>query len=401
MIKGAGRGFISIHNFFRECDRLYMLYDKILRMFALWRNFLGYMYIDISIMYYTKLTYIVLKRKLCVHCCFHRSEVVSHLQGGHLLIPSSETLNRLELDLSEIPVGYVPPRINLPHDVFLLWKPLIEALDQASSEFIPSLTIALLHELLACGKDEHNVKGFFLSALLSWLRYILDSCSHNAERNQLRLVCDCDLPWSTLLEICLKEPSQYSLNLLPTVLLNLTTPDNVKQRIEHLVQVFLHQHKIITHETENNNVSSVSDNGLREIVDGMRKKQNQDKEISMATQDKPWSLANGPTQWQLIPLGEVLGGAGASLDLEDSSFSCKGMENSKDDNNGLLAVEEVGRPVVMSQSDEDETLHCSTGTAEQVVVPADSLYELEADCTKFPAKSVADIQRIQKAICLY
>ena len=39
-----------------------------------------------------------------------------------------------------------------------------------------------------------------------------------------------------------------------------------------------------------------------------------------------------------------------SLDLEDSSFSCKGMENSKDDNNGLLAVEEVGRAVVMTQT---------------------------------------------------
>lgn len=321
---------------------------------------------------------------------------MKQLQAENMIVPSSETFDKLGIKFPEV-------LSKLPDEIFLFWKPLLEALDQASSEFIPLLSVTLLCDLVACDNDASNVTDFVPFALLSWLQNIMKACSHNAEKDQF--VFCCDMPWLTLLEMCLKQPSKSMHYLVLTILPNLGSQNNFKQKIIDLLQIFLQEPS--SHETENNirYVSETTENLLTPLIEDMRTKQNKPAIVTTATQCSSWTPAFGCTQWQTIPLGEILGAdtGETSLDLEKSlSFSFN--EKAADVHSLQPEFDELDK---ISQTCESETgqitqyYSCCSETEEGNMIVDENHSELESNHNEPHFQSEIDVQQIQNAICLF
>ena len=316
----------------------------------------------------------------------------------NMLLPSEQTCHALGID---IPVVTNATQEVIPNETVLLWKPLLEALDRASSEFIPSLTATIFDDF-AFENGTNYMSKASSSALLSWLHYLVDSCSCKGKKDKYKLVLSCEMPWSTLLEMCLKQPCRETLFLASTIIPNLNTSNSVKQKIKNLIQICIQEP--ITHKTEINSDAPVRETSdvLKTLIRDIKAKKNAPSSVTITTESSPWTLAEGPTQWHLIPLGEILGVSidDENLDLDEntrSSCNCVDRDTSQTD------VDRVGEMAQISDIIESEEAQCfSTEVNEDTDMIIDRIFnEFDSSYDEPNFESKMEIQCVQDAIHVF
>lgn len=227
-----------------------------------------------------------------------RSLVPNVLHQSGMLVPSFEQLDTLEIEWPTENSSSASFITDVPVEIINMWKPLIEVLDKASSEFIASVILYFLQNQLGVpgGQTEVISHGY-----AGWIKHFLES------KGEPSLVLTGDLPWVNLLRTALDNPALYSVTFIPLFLENIPSIDAVlKERLQRLVAIFLGP--ISSACDSSNDLEKSQDVDLEGWMTGRR-------EISMETslqQSEPtngWEVSHASTRWHLIPCGEVLGAA--------------------------------------------------------------------------------------------
>ena len=282
----------------------------------------------------------------------------SILSHEDMLIPSHEQLNTL--GIKWLPKGSFSASSNsipdVPAEVVNIWKTLLEALDKSSSEFTTSLVIHFLENLL----DAHNDQAGDLSpSYAAWIKFLLEALSSKKPS----LVLTKDIPWVTVLQVALDNPTSYSLILIPLILKNIPAISaDVKGKIQNLVLMFLNL------DCSSADCIEKSPNfDLEEIMVNRRNTSlmsEQQDENSFANQG--WEINQGNTQWHLIPFGEVLGTSDVSptnLELSENSYHRdNGVECVSGPENDNFVVHDEA---VLSDCDNDDDMSINWNSSDQ------------------------------------
>lgn len=177
-----------------------------------------------------------------------------------------------------------------------MWKPLIEALDKASSEFIASVIFYFL-------QNQSDVPGSQTEVIshgyAGWVKHFLKS------KGEPSLVLTGDLPWVGLLRTALDNPTLYSVTFIPLFLENIPSIDEVlKERLQHLVAILLGS--LSSSCNSSNDLEESEDVDLEGWMAG-RRENSVETSLQQTEPTHRWEVSRALTQWHLIPCGEVLG----------------------------------------------------------------------------------------------
>ena len=257
-----------------------------------------------------------------------------------MLFPSHEQLNALHTKWLPQESSSASSIDDVPTEIIKIWKTLLEALDKSSSEFTTSLIIHFLENL----SDVHNDQTGDLSpSYAAWVKCLLEALSSKKPS----LVLTKDIPWVTVLQVTLENPTSYSLTLIPLILNN--TPAisaAMKGKIQNLVLAFLN--------LECSSTDCMEDSPYFDLEEFMVNRrhtsllhQQQDEHSSA---NLGWEISQGNTQWHLIPFGEVLGTSNVSptnLELSESP------ENSYHRNNVAECLSQPKNDTCVSYNESD------------------------------------------------
>lgn len=237
----------------------------------------------------------------------HRFTITSTLLQEHMLLCSQEDLTKLEVEWSNPIDGWTDSLPRLPSKLITLWRPLLEALNKVSPEFLPSLLFGLLEQIPGTAGNQISAGS------AGWVNCLLRSASSPGPSDALDVTVD--LPWFALLEVSLSQPSLYSPALVSVLLENMPAiPTGLQQKIKTLVSAYLHPKDASGHAGKLYN-GSVRD--LQELFTRKRKERTSETKTTEGDYQKDpgemWSLCSGPTVWHKVPLGEVLGAEDKSL----------------------------------------------------------------------------------------
>ena len=195
-----------------------------------------------------------------------------------------------------------------------MWKPLLEALDKESSEFIGSVVLYFLENLSHIPGNQ--TEGISQCYAAGWVKLLLQS------KGKSSLVLASDLPWVNLLKIALVNPTLCTLTFIQLILENIPLIDaSLKEKIQRLVTIFAGQ---FSPDCDSSN--------------DLEKSQDVDLEGWMASKSKTclkeslqpheareeWQASQESTQWYLIPCGDILGTSDVSpnnLELPSPSMN--------------------------------------------------------------------------------
>ena len=224
----------------------------------------------------------------------------SILSHEDMLVPSHDQLNALDVKWPVEISSTDSSTSNVPAAIINMWKALLEALDKSSSEFTTSLIIHLLENLsdVHANQTEDISLGF-----AAWIKCLLKAQS----TKQPSLVLTSDIPWVTLLQVVLENPSVYSLTFIPLILESMPLiSTSMKEKIQHLVSVFVNLECDNSDHTEESQCFDLE--GLvvnrRNTSEELHSREHREGDSSA---NLGWQVSQGATQWQLIPFGEPLG----------------------------------------------------------------------------------------------
>lgn len=215
-----------------------------------------------------------------------------------MLVPSCEQLDALEIDWPTENSSSASFITDVPVEIINMWKPLIEVLDKASSEFIASVIFYFLQNQLDVPGSQTEVMSH---GYAGWVKHFLKS------KGEPSLLLTGHLPWVNLLRTALDNPALHSVTFIPLFLENIPSIDALlKERLQCLVAIFLGP------------ISSACDisNDLEESqcvdLEGWmagRRETCMETSLQQSEPTHGWEVSHASTQWHLIPCGEVLGTA--------------------------------------------------------------------------------------------
>lgn len=215
-----------------------------------------------------------------------------------MLVPSCEQLDTLKI---RWPTEHSPSAsfiTDVPVEIINMWKPLIEALDKASSEFIASVIFYFLQNQLDVPGSQTEVISH---GYAGWVKHFLES------KGEPSLVLTGDLPWVNLLRTALDNPTLYSATFIPLFLENIPSIDAVlKERLQRLVAIFLGPFSSAC--DSSNDLNKSQDVDLEGWMAG-RRETSMETSLQQSEPTRGWEVSRALTQWHLIPCGEVLGTA--------------------------------------------------------------------------------------------
>lgn len=183
-----------------------------------------------------------------------------------------------------------------------MWKPLIEALDKESSEFIGSIVLYVLENHSHVPGDQTKDISHCYAG---WVKLLLQS------KGKPSLVLTGDLPWVNLLKIALDNPTLYSLTFIPSILHNIPSIDAaMKEKVQRLITIFVEQFSPDC--VSSNDCENSQDVDLEGWMASRRSKPCLEKSLQPNEPREEWEVSHDSTQWYLIPCGEVLGTADVS-----------------------------------------------------------------------------------------
>lgn len=219
-----------------------------------------------------------------------------------MLIPSREQLDTLDINWPLENIASDSSISDVPKEIIYMWKPLLETLDNSSSEFTALLMIHFMEKL----SDIHNnpAEDVF-PCYAAWIKHLLESGSHSNKKSSVVLTND--IPWVNLLQVALENPTVYLLTLIPLILENIPAlSTKLKENIQHLVSVFLNSefsHSDSVEESQQFDLEELIVNRSPSAVHPSSPQQ----EDSNSPASRGWQASQGATQWHLIPFGEILG----------------------------------------------------------------------------------------------
>lgn len=236
---------------------------------------------------------------ICLFC--HRSLVPSVLYHSGMLVRSCEQLDTLKIKWPTEKRSSASLISDVPVEIINMWKPLIEALDKASSEFIASVIFHFLeNQLDVPGSQTEDISHGYAG----WVKHLLES------KGEPSLVLTGDLPWVNLLKIALDNPTLYSVTFIPLILENIPSIDAVlKEKLQRLVAIFLGPFSSVCGSF--NDLEKSQDVDLEGWM-ASRKETFIETSLQQSEPTHGWQVSCDSTQWHLIPCGEVLGTADVS-----------------------------------------------------------------------------------------
>ncbi|XP_058954973.2 uncharacterized protein [Pocillopora verrucosa] len=186
-------------------------------------------------------------------------------------------------------------------EIFKIWKPLIEALDKSSPEFLMST----IHYLLVGDQSAITDKEKDLSLYYAeWVKHFLLLMSKEK--------C-CEVPLMNILKIALENPTRSYLTIISKILEKMHLIDSsLKHKVLHLVEVFLEQP--LSECCCVNDMEEFQESNLEEWM--ARRSKICTKTALQQDEGAPqWQQGSqqDSTLWHFIPFGEVLG---ADFELE-------------------------------------------------------------------------------------
>ena len=186
-------------------------------------------------------------------------------------------------------------------EIFKIWKPLIEALDKLSPEFLMST----IHYLLVGDQSAITDKEKDLSLYYAeWVKHFLLLMSKEK--------C-CEVPLMNILKIALENPTRSYLTIISKILEKMHLIDSsLKHKVLHLVEVFLEQP--LSEYCCVNDMEEFQESNLEEWM--ARRSKICTKTALQQDEGAPqWQQGSqqDSTLWHFIPFGEVLG---ADFELE-------------------------------------------------------------------------------------
>ena len=213
-----------------------------------------------------------------------------------MLVPSCEQLDTLKTKWpteNSSSASFIP---DVPVEIFNMWKPLIEALDKASSEFIASIIFYFLENHLDVPDNSHGYSG--------WVKHFLES------KGERSLVLTGDLPWVNLLRTALDNPTLYSVTFIPLFLENIPSIDAVlKEKLQCLASIYLGPFSSAC--DKSNDLEKSQDVDLEGWM-ASRRESSMETSLQQSEPTHGWEVSRDSAQWHLIPCGEVLGTAAVS-----------------------------------------------------------------------------------------
>ena len=276
-----------------------------------------------------------------------------------MLIPSREQLNTLGIRWLHQETSSASSIADVPTETINIWKTLLEALDKSSSEFTTSLIIHFLKNLLDAHSDQtRDLLPSYMYA--AWIKFLLEAPSSKKPS----LVLTKDIPWVTVLQVALENPTSHSLTLIPLILKNIPAISaDVKGKIQNLVLTFLN--------LDCSSADCIEESPHFDLEEVMENRRNtslmseQQDENSSANQG--WEISQGNTQWHLIPFGEVLGTSDVSptnLELsENSHHRDNGVECVSGPENDIIFVPHD--EAVLSVCDNDDDMSIDWNSSDQ------------------------------------
>ena len=177
-----------------------------------------------------------------------------------------------------------------------MWKPLLEALDKESSEFIGSVVLYFLenHSHIP-GNQTEDISQCYAAG---WVQLLLQSKSKSS------LMLASDLPWVNLLKISLDNPTLCSLTFVQLIVENIPLIDaSLKEKIQRLVTIFAGQ---FSPDCDSSNDLEKSQDVDLEGWIASKSKTCLDESLQ-PNKPREWEASQESTQWYLIPCGDILG----------------------------------------------------------------------------------------------
>lgn len=239
-----------------------------------------------------------------------------------MLVPSCEQLDTLKIKWpteNSSPASFIS---DVPVEIINIWKPLIEALDKASSEFIASVIFYFL-------ENQFDVPGSQTEGIscgyAGWVKHFLES------KGEHSLVLTGDLPWMNLLRTALDNPTLYSPTFIPFFVENIPSIDAVlKEKLQRLVAIFLGPFSSAC--DSSNDLEKSQDVDLEGWM-ASRRESFVETSLQQSQPTHRWEVSHDSVQWHLSPCGEVLGTADVSpnnlelpptlvnpLDIDNSAY---------------------------------------------------------------------------------
>lgn len=222
-------------------------------------------------------------------------------------------------------------------ELIKVWLPLFQALDKESTEFI---TLFVLSALETYSDSSTTIAR----QCLSWVLWIIKSSTKNNP------IFASQLPWLTLLEVCLRNPSFLQRDFVETILDEASIiPDIQKEKIKSLVGIFQEQNSVGCFPEENFEMKSI------DVFQEQQGMIDQRTDTSISLQDSGWSLDQSQTKWDLISIGEILGCDEQSVDALELPVSddCNQHSNLKQTFENESEGEEEGMDENERESDSD------------------------------------------------
>lgn len=209
------------------------------------------------------------------------------------------------------------PSSQLSDEEIKIWKPLFEALDKESPDFIPFFLVSILDPQSV--NMENDIR---INHLMPWVLWVLQRCSTFTAK----------FPWLSLLEICMKNPNPFTREFVTLILKEMPpVQDTLKQNILSLINIDQVEDSFVKCPDEAYEFRSLEQileiNGSESIKQPVQE--------NGACLSSGWSESRGDTKWDLISFGEILGCEYQSVNLLELPELSTNLSQIENDNSAI------------------------------------------------------------------